>query len=109
MKTVYVKKYIKTVDDLPKEDGYYFVSHGDKYDINLDVFHFTKVNAKQNHLDWLDHVVFYLLPVELPDEKEIEEYATGLANPESVKDFSRGEWLGVKEGANYIINKLIKP
>jgi hypothetical protein len=61
---IYEKVYIKTEADLPKNEGYYFISTGEKYDRNFDVYHFTKVNARQNHLDWLEHVVWYLRPVE---------------------------------------------
>jgi hypothetical protein len=64
MKEYFEKVYIKNEDDLPKEDGYYFVSTGDKYDRSYDVFRFTKVNAKQNHLEWLEYIKFYLRPIE---------------------------------------------
>ena len=68
---IYVPVYIDGEEDnLPKEDGYYFISTGDKYDRNYDVFHFTKVNAKQKKLDWLEHVVFWLKPVEIPSEEK---------------------------------------
>lgn len=39
-------------------------------------------------------------------DEEIEEYANGLANASSKKDFERGEWLGVKEGAKWMRDKL---
>lgn len=71
-KIIYVPVYLNgDEENLPKEDGYYFISMGDRYDINNDIFHFTKINAKQNHLDWLEHVVFWLKPVELPNERNI--------------------------------------
>jgi len=69
---IYMPVYIDGKEEnLPKEEGYYFISTGDKYDINYDVFHFTKVNARQNKLDWMEHVVFWLKPIKI--EAVIEE------------------------------------
>jgi intein-encoded DNA endonuclease-like protein len=67
---LFKKVYVRTKDDLPKEEGYYFISTGERYDRNFDIYHFTKVNAKQNHLDWLHHVVWYLVPTEVAEATE---------------------------------------
>ena len=48
------------------------------------------------------------LPIEVPRDDEIESKANGIANPESKKDFERGEWLGVKEGARWACSEIIK-
>jgi hypothetical protein len=42
-------------------------------------------------------------PVEIPEitDEEVEGKASDLADPLSRKDFSRGEWLGFKEGAKW--------
>jgi hypothetical protein len=43
-KIIYVPVYLEGKEEnLPKKDGYYFISTGDKYDRNYDVFHYTKV------------------------------------------------------------------
>jgi hypothetical protein len=39
---------------------------------------------------------------------DIEAWANGIANPESKKDFERGEWLGIKEGAKAVLSGEIK-
>ena len=63
---IYVPIYIDGKEEnLPGDDGYYFISTGDKYDRNYDVFHFTKVNARQNKLDWMEHVIFWLKPAHI--------------------------------------------
>jgi hypothetical protein len=41
-------------------------------------------------------------------DSDIEEWANGIANPESKKDFERGEWLGIKEGAKAFRDNKIK-
>ena len=48
------------------------------------------------------------LPIDVPGDEEIENKANGIANPESKKDFERGEWMGVKEGARWAIDEIIK-
>ena len=48
------------------------------------------------------------LPIEVPGDEEIGKKANGIANPESKKDFERGEWLGVKEGARWMRDEIIK-
>lgn len=42
-------------------------------------------------------------------DEDIEAYADGLARAESKKDFERGEWLGIKEGARAMRDGEIKP
>lgn len=48
------------------------------------------------------------LPIDVPGGEEIENKANGIANPESKKDFERGEWLGVKEGARWMRDEILK-
>ena len=50
----------------------------------------------------------FALPIDVPGDKEIEKKANGIANPKSQRDFERGEWLGVKEGARWAIDEIIK-
>jgi len=65
---VYVPVEIKSQNDLPKKDGYYFVNVGDKYDIPEDVFRWENGNDRIKR-DWLD-IDWYLQPVEMPTEEE---------------------------------------
>ena len=48
------------------------------------------------------------LPIEVPRDKEIENKANGIANPKSQRDFERWQWLGVKEGARWMRDEIIK-
>jgi len=59
---LYKKVEIKSEKDLPKEDGYYFVNVGDKYDIPEDVFRWENGNDRIKR-DWLD-IDWYLQPVD---------------------------------------------
>jgi hypothetical protein len=48
------------------------------------------------------------LPIDVPGDKEIEKKANGIANPKSQREFERGEWMGVKEGARWMRDEIIK-
>ena len=48
------------------------------------------------------------LPIDVPGDDEIEKKANGIANPKSQREFERGEWLGVKEGARWMRDEIIK-
>ena len=107
MKTVYVKKYIKSVDDLPK-DGLY-PCHVKSFDANsISSFILLRDETNFDVYWWLDNIDWYLLPVELPDEKEIEDEANEYSCEYEV-NAKMAAFFGYKRGANYIINKLIKP
>ena len=51
---------------------------------------------------------FASLPLEVPGDEEIEKKANGIANPKSQRYFERGEWLGVKEGARWMRDEILK-
>jgi len=70
---VYVPVEIKSQNDLPTKDGYYFVNVGDKYDIPEDVFRWENGNDRIKR-DWLD-IDWYLQPVEMPTEAEMKKAA----------------------------------
>jgi len=78
METLYKKVKIKSQEDLPTKDGYYFVNVGDKYDIPEDVFRWENGNDRIKR-DWLD-IDWYLQPVEMPTEEEIRDEAAKLSN-----------------------------
>lgn len=75
---IYIKKFIKSEEDLPKETGYYFAG------IKTDMFdekgaigtieHFP-LNDKEVHNSWLESIDWYFLPIELelPEDEEIEK------------------------------------
>lgn len=48
------------------------------------------------------------LPLDVPGDEEIESKANGIANPKSQRDFERWQWLGVKEGARWMRDEIIK-
>jgi hypothetical protein len=50
----------------------------------------------------------FALPIDVQGDDEIGKKANGIANPESKKDFERGEWLGVKEGARWMRDEILK-
>jgi len=54
----FIKKYIKTADDLPKETGWYSVHLKDKCDYYVELLHYEKGDNlyRVNLVDW------YLLP-----------------------------------------------
>ena len=69
----YKKVYIHSEDDLPKETGRYWCH--EKYvksqDL-IDSYHYDK-DDKDFCCDWLNTFDWYLLPVPLPSDEEIEE------------------------------------
>ena len=102
MKTIYVKKYIKSVDDLPKEDGFYFVNWtpGHAHHTTMSAQYYDEsIKGLWFGKGWFD---WYLIPVELPDEKEISRNSDKLNT--IVIDSNKAFEIGV----NWIINKLIK-
>jgi hypothetical protein len=104
----FVKVWIKSEDDLPKVGDIlnYVEVKGDK------IYHTLSVTNKENKEWWLYNVISYCInkPVEIPEitDEEIENRASDLADPSSKKDFSRGEWLGFKEGAKWYREELKK-
>ena len=103
MKTVYIKKYIKSVDDLPKEKGVYAASI--EGEMGEEYFRPDK-EFDENH--WLEDIEWYLLPVELPDEKEIEGEIMKINRSESLCTVDYYS-TGFNAVINWLINKLIKP
>jgi len=76
MKTDYFKKvYIKSEADLPKEEGYYFVGTKANTDRKMDLFYWRFTNFAQGRECWLNDIDWYLLPVSIPSDEEIEKWA----------------------------------
>ena len=107
--TVFVKKYIKSVDDLPK-DGQYIAHYKRFSDGSPQATVLSYINSfnTEQIRNWTNNIDWYLLPVELPDEKEIEDEANEYSCEYEV-NAKMAAFFGYKRGANYIINKLIKP
>ena len=97
----YKRVYIKTADDLPKEDGWYIVGLKDS-DYREDRYFCKKTQTD----DWLDEVDWYELLVQLPSEEEqiiyfnnhsatIEIKPTGLKLPLMTRSevLKFGAWL----------------
>ena len=109
--TVFIKKYIKTEDDLPKEPGFYFVNwtpgHGHHttmaaqyYDESIKALWFGK--------GWFD---WYLQEEELPTDEEIEKKAEYYATEEGGEDITpmiqQPDLIAFYDGAKWAINKLL--
>lgn len=69
----YKKVYIHSEDDLPKETGRY-LGHEKCFKSQdlIDSYHYDK-DDKDFCCDWLNTFDWYLLPVSLPSDEEIEE------------------------------------
>jgi hypothetical protein len=98
MEQIYKKIIIKSESDLPKEDGDYIICS------NKDnPYHYTRVRSftnDQSELFWINNVDWYLLPVELPSEEEIETTS---------KEFHKvhgGYHPDFKKGAKWLIEYL---
>lgn len=77
------------------------------------IFENTKrIHGNSEAIDWqkvaIHKSVEYILslPLDVPTDEEIESRCDDIANPESKKDFVRGEWLGHKEGAKWAIEEI---
>lgn len=106
---LYKKVIVNSENDLPKEVGWYFCKPKDDYGCQV----LFNPENKDLSEEWVNVVDYYLQPIEqpeiqLPTDEEIEEKASGIANPESKKDFARGEWLGVKEGAKWMRSEILR-
>ena len=102
---LFIKKYIKTEDDLPKEEGYYFVhikSTSGLWDGN-DIFEAVDMNDPDTIEYWLNSFDWYLQPVTL-EESEIHREAIIFEPP--MPDIYDVYDMGFKHGVETIINKL---
>lgn len=99
----YFKKvYIKDISDLPKEDGVYFVAGKNTLKTSgLKPKIFTVISKDV----WLRYIEWYLLPVSLPTDEEIEHHIYGIYG-----DGAFGETLMRERayiaGATWMRNKL---
>jgi hypothetical protein len=70
-RTVYVKRFIKTADDLPK-DGKYIAHYkrcSDDSPAGVVLTDISSYNTDQLN-NWLNHIDWYMEPVEMPTEEE---------------------------------------
>ena len=81
--------------DLIKSHSKYFTEDGTADDV---------ATVRYNEL--IDAIL--ALPIDVPGDEEIENKANGIANPKSQRYFERGEWLGVKEGARWMRDEILK-
>ena len=95
MEPIYRKVFIKSEADLPEEETYYFVKTKGYYDRNIDIFYWRKTNFLQGKQNWLNSIDWYLQPVELPSDEEIEQYAQKTTHGNTVN------------GAKWMRDKLI--
>ena len=99
MEPIYRKVFVKSEADLPEEDGYYFC--GVKYENGAiaDLEHFN-LNDKEIINSWLNDIDWYLQPVELPSDEEIEK----ASNKYSEEHFAMEDFVA---GAKWLRDKLI--
>ncbi len=79
----FIKVYIKSEDDLPKEDIYYFV-HDNNYQLPLQVHRWLKGSEQY----WLEHIDWYLKPVEIPEITDEGSLLFNVMGEFSVKTFT---------------------
>ena len=88
----YKKVYIHSEDDLPKSNGLYVIWNNTAKTILNNVLFDSSSNCKSY---WMEYIDWYLLPVTLPSEEEIERETPaycGLAD--EAKAFQAGAtWL----------------
>ena len=88
----YRKVFIKSEEDLPKEDGDYIVhskSYGWTGIANWKAFENPNYPEYNQYL-WLLNYDWYLLPVELPSVEEIIDYALDYVSHKSLKPANKG-------------------
>ena len=87
METIYRKVFIKSGADLPEKADRYFVHHK-KADRNEATEWFFDIDSDY----WLSHYDWYLQPVELPSDEEMETIAEMFPNgSDYIEGFCR--WL----------------
>lgn len=105
METIYIKRFIKTEADLPKEAGSYFVKLK-RGDARLLYFPFDgDVGYNIFKTDWMKDVEFWLQPTtlaELIKEKLPSEEQYKKDCPQELKP-RIAAWI---QGVKYVINKL---
>ena len=105
METVYRNVFIKSKADLPKY-GNYYVKWKDSEDISL----WPLQHNKSSIVFWLKYIDWYLQPVELPSDEEIEILAeeevfmVELPPPDD-ENYKQGLICGAKLMRNKLINK----
>jgi uncharacterized phage-associated protein len=57
------------------------------------------LSALQKHFTYLAMQRYHKARMKEVTDEDIEAWADGIADAGSLKDFERGEWLGIKEGA----------
>lgn len=97
--TIYIKKFIKSEDDLPKEGSY--ICHFKEFPDNSSMGTIYTNHKCMNDCDW------YLQEIQLPTDEEIviaESISTYIIKP----DASSFELLsqGFRDGVRWLISKL---
>lgn len=103
--TIYIKKEIKTEDDLPKDFSQYnWHSRNDLTLIKLTYI----LSEVQNKNWWIDTFDWYLQEVQLPTDEEIEKEILQIKRKESLSTvdyYSTGFNAGIKWMRNKLLNK----
>jgi len=110
METIYRKVIIKSTDDLPKE-GQKVYSHNVNGDFEETIYYPNKIFCGDNW--WLKYIDWYLLPVDLPTDEELNEYVFKLVptcilkGHESVGDVNEDCRKSVIEALKWLCDKLL--
>lgn len=116
MEPVYVKRFIKSEADLPKEDGFYLCHIIDDDEIKQWSIRPSDQCFEEDKNDWMENIDWYLEPVEIPTEEEIntagqELFKSGMEQ-EDAFDGQSWEKLCLCEkqsfiaGVNWLLSKL---
>jgi len=102
MEIVYRKVFVKSEADLPEREGRYFVKlkglPPEVIDIAVGYYNLSPNCGYKE--DWLNEIDWYLQPVELPSDEEIEK----VSNKYSEEHFAMEDFVA---GAKWLRDKLI--
>jgi hypothetical protein len=105
--TVYIKKYIKTEDDLPKEVGEYkCMFSGNSFGKAM----YNNDFASSSDVWWINKVDWYLQPIEQPEiiAPTDEEIKNHIPYSDTISDAQLWKNVGFIKGAKWAINEIIK-
>jgi hypothetical protein len=100
-KMIYIQKFIKTEDDLPKEEGEYLCHHKSTETSDEFAYEYSS-ESEYIRFHWILTIDWYFLPVELPTDVEILLQSSD--NKIYVNDDQR---IGYQKGMKSLRDKLM--
>ena len=89
----YKKVFIKSEDDLPKEEGRYIYGWGNidiRVNSGTSIVYYDPNDDKEEFTEMIESYDWYLLPVEFPTDEEIIDYALDYVRHKSLKPANKG-------------------